>query len=102
MSWRVTCVVGKGHLPPVAGHVTPAEPEVELGHVSPTEPEVGAGHLKPTEPEVARPAPSWIPAHAILAWGLMSLMETTCLGQVGHMCGREGSLAPWGGSRDTC
>ena len=80
MSRRVTCVAGKGRLPPVAGHMTPAEQEVEPGHVSPTEPEVGAGHLTPAEPEVARTAPSWIPARAILARGLMSLMETTCIG----------------------
>ena len=93
---------GEGSLAPRGRSHDTCRQEVEPGHVSPTEPEVGAGHLKPTEPEVARPAPSWIPAHAILAWGLMSLMETTCLGQVGHMCGREGALAPWGGSRDTC
>ena len=106
-------MAGKGHLPPGVGHVTPAEPEVGTGqltsaetevwavHVIPSEPEVLLGHVTPAEPEVARPAPSWIPAGAILARGLMSLMGTTCVGLGGSPVWRGRVTFPLGESRDT-
>lgn len=79
-----------------------------MGHVG-----SGEGHVTPAEPEVARPAPSWIPAGAILARGLMSLFGSPWgapAGHVGrgqdplplgagHMSPAEPEVAP-GGSRD--
>ena len=69
---RVTC-------PPGARQVTPTEPEEGAGSRDCDEPDVRAGHVTPADPEVARLVPSCLPAGAILARGLMSLMGTTCI-----------------------
>ena len=42
--------------------------------------DVGDRSRDPTEPEVSRVMPLCILAGAIMAWGLMSQMRTTCIG----------------------
>ena len=75
--------------------MTPADPELGTGHVTAAEPELG-GSRESAEPEVALTMLSWMPAGAILAWSLMTLMGMTCvgLGQARVLWGR--SFAPLG------
>ena len=49
---RITCVVGKSHLPTWGGHVSRTIPEVCPCHLKPMETAVGVGHLTPAEPEL--------------------------------------------------
>ena len=75
--------------------MTPADPELGTGHVTAAEPELG-GSRESAEPEVALTMLSWMPAGAILAWSLMTLMGTTCVGLVGAHVWQGRSLAPLG------